>query len=132
MFKVSGATVYPVEVERGLASIPGVAQAFVVGVDTGGHLEVGAVVVGRDLEVTELWRAARQALSSFKVPTVWALLGSEAEIPRLASDKPDIGQLRHRLIQEGLRAAASLPIARHTRGSWMLVRRAALRCLLAL
>jgi acyl-CoA synthetase (AMP-forming)/AMP-acid ligase II len=107
MFKVSGATVYPLEVERGLLSLPGVAQAFVVGVDTGGRLEVGAVVVGQDLDVTELWRAARQALSSFKVPTVWAILGSEARIPRLASDKPDLGQLRHLLIREGRRAAVS-------------------------
>lgn len=105
MFKVSGATVFPIEVERGLRSIPGVAQALVTSVPSGGHLEVGAAVVGRDLDVTELSRAARAVLSSFKVPTVWLLLGRETEIPRLASDKPDPRELRRRLIQEGRRVS---------------------------
>jgi acyl-CoA synthetase (AMP-forming)/AMP-acid ligase II len=107
MFKVSGATVYPAEVEKGLLSIPGVAQAFVVGVNTGAQVEVGAAVLGPGLGVAELRRAAREALSSFKVPTLWLLLGSEADVPRLASDKPDVNELRDRLSRHGLRAPAA-------------------------
>jgi acyl-CoA synthetase (AMP-forming)/AMP-acid ligase II len=107
MFKVSGATVYPVEVERGLLALPGVLQAHVTSVPAGDHLEVGAAVVGPGLDVTELSQAARGVLSSFKVPTVWMLLDGEADIPRLASDKLDVRELRRRLADDGLRIPRS-------------------------
>ncbi len=66
MFKVSGATVYPSEVEQALRSIDGVQNAFVT--DVSGA--VGAVVIS-DEPVDHLRTAARKLLSSFKVPTVW-------------------------------------------------------------
>jgi acyl-CoA synthetase (AMP-forming)/AMP-acid ligase II len=107
MFKVSGATVYPAEVERGLLAIPGVTHALVTSVPAGDRLAVGAVVLSRTLDAAGLSRAAREVLSSFKVPTVWLLLGSEAEIPRLASDKPDVQALRDRLVAQGQTIARS-------------------------
>ena len=68
MFKVSGATVYPSEVEAALREIDGVRAAFVTEVDG----RVGAAVVGAT-SVDELRSEARKLLSSFKVPTVWLL-----------------------------------------------------------
>lgn len=66
MFKVSGATVYPSEVEQALRDIDGVQNAFVV-TDVSGA--VGAVVIA-DASVDHLRTGARKLLSSFKVPTV--------------------------------------------------------------
>ena len=77
MFKVSGATVYPSEVEQALRGIDGVENAFVT--DVAG--QVGAVVIA-DGGVDHLRAAARKLLSSFKVPTVWLLVDSDDAIPR--------------------------------------------------
>src|ERR1700753_316062 len=76
MFKVSGATVYPSEVERALRDIPGVDSAFVTNVPGAGGDRVGATVVCGDdaLGVEQLNGAARTRLSAFKVPTVWLVL----------------------------------------------------------
>src|SRR6516165_10344159 len=85
MFKVSGATVYPSEVEHALRTIDGVENAFVTEVSGA----VGAVVIsGANAE--HLRTAARKLLSSFKVPTVWKLVESDDDIPRGTTGKVDV------------------------------------------
>lgn len=90
MFKVSGATVYPSEIEAALRTIDGVDAAYVANTDG----RVGAVVVCTDAGVEELRAAARKVLSSFKVPTVWLLLESDDDVPRGTTGKVDIRRLR--------------------------------------
>jgi acyl-CoA synthetase (AMP-forming)/AMP-acid ligase II len=92
MFKVSGATVYPSEVEQALKTIDGVENALVT--DVSGA--VGAVVIG-DTTVEELRTAARKLLSSFKVPTVWLVVDSDDDIPRGTTGKVDVRRLREML-----------------------------------
>jgi acyl-CoA synthetase (AMP-forming)/AMP-acid ligase II len=92
MFKVSGATVYPSEVEQALRTVDGVDNAFVTEVSGA----VGAVVIG-DTTVEQLHAAARKRLSSFKVPTVWLLVDSDDDIPRGTTGKVDVHQLRQML-----------------------------------
>jgi acyl-CoA synthetase (AMP-forming)/AMP-acid ligase II len=89
MFKVSGATVYPSEVEQALRTTDGVDDAFVT--DVSGA--VGAVVIG-DTTVDHLLTAARKLLSSFKVPTVWLVVDSDEDIPRGTTGKVDARRLR--------------------------------------
>lgn len=89
MFKVSGATVYPSEVEQALRTIDGVENAFVTEVSGA----VGAVVVS-DLAVDDLRAAARKLLSAFKVPTVWHLVDSDDDVPRGTTGKVDVRRLR--------------------------------------
>lgn len=86
MFKVSGATVYPSEVERALRGIDGVRAAAVV--EVAGR--VGAAVV-TSLSVEELRAAARAAVSAFKVPTMWLRLDA---LPLGATGKVDKQALR--------------------------------------
>jgi acyl-CoA synthetase (AMP-forming)/AMP-acid ligase II len=98
MFKVSGATVYPSEVEQALRTIPGVDGAFVTNVPGAQGERVGAVVVcdiGRAPD--ELRAAARKTLSSFKVPALWLLVASGERIPRGATGKVDVRRLRDML-----------------------------------
>ncbi len=95
MFKVSGATVYPSEVEQALRTIDGVENAFVTDVDGA----VGAAVITRST-VEELRGQARNRLSAFKVPTVWLLVGSDDDIPRGTTGKVDARGLRA-LLREG-------------------------------
>ncbi len=92
MFKVSGATVYPSEVEQALRGIDGVQNAFVT--DVAG--QVGAVVIA-DGGVDHLRAAARKLLSSFKVPTVWLLVDSDDAIPRGGTGKVDVAALKKML-----------------------------------
>ncbi len=89
MFKVSGATVYPSEVEQALRTIDGIENAFVTEV----FGAVGAVVISRST-VDELDAAARQRLSSFKVPTVWLVVDGDDDVPRGATGKVDVRGLR--------------------------------------
>jgi acyl-CoA synthetase (AMP-forming)/AMP-acid ligase II len=92
MFKVSGASVYPSEVESALREIDGVRSAFVTEVNG----TVGAAVVG--IVDREALRAeARTRLSAFKVPTVWLLLDSVDDVPRGATGKVDVRRLREML-----------------------------------
>ncbi|MGO4443167.1 class I adenylate-forming enzyme family protein [Mycobacterium sp. 2YAF39] len=92
MFKVSGATVYPSEVEQALRTIDGVHGAFVTEVSG----TVGAVLIS-GLGVEDLRAAARKRLSAFKVPTVWLTVDSDDAIPRKATGKVDVGALREML-----------------------------------
>ena len=95
MFKVSGATVYPSEVEQALRTIDGVDNAFVTEVSG----TVGAVVIS-DSTVEHLRTAARKRLSSFKVPTVWLLLDSDEAVPRGTTGKVDVRRLRDMLREQ--------------------------------
>ena len=101
MFKVSGATVYPSEVEQAVRDIDGVTGAFVTNVPTGEGDRVGAVVVcdGERTSAATLRTTARTLLSSFKVPTVWLLLDSHDDVPRGATGKIDVRRLRDMLSQ---------------------------------
>jgi acyl-CoA synthetase (AMP-forming)/AMP-acid ligase II len=95
MFKVSGATVYPSEVEQALRTIDGVSGAFVTNVaGPEGDRVAAAVVCGPGTTIEMLRSAVRGVLSSFKVPTIWALLDSEDAVPRSATGKIDVGRLR--------------------------------------
>ena len=100
MFKVSGATVYPSEVEAALRRISGVRQAFVTAVpetDQGqGAHAVGALVV-TGLDLPELQAEARSTLSAFKVPRHWVVLDDAEQVPLLASGKIDKAALRRLL-----------------------------------
>jgi acyl-CoA synthetase (AMP-forming)/AMP-acid ligase II len=99
MFKVSGATVYPTEVEQALRDIDEVDNAFVTNLAGTQGDRVGAAVVC-DTAVTtaeKLRASARTVLSSFKVPTVWLLVDSDDTIPRGPTGKVDVRRLRELL-----------------------------------
>lgn len=99
MFKVSGATVYPSEVERALRTIDGVHGAFVTDVPgPTGHRVGAAVVCDRALTADQLHRSARKLLSAFKVPTVWLLMDSDGNVPRGGTGKVDVPRLREMLV----------------------------------
>lgn len=99
MFKVSGATVYPSEVERALRTIDGVDHAFVTSVPGAAGERVGAAVVCDDaLTRDQLHASARKLLSAFKVPSVWLLLDSDDDVPRGGTGKVDVRRLRQMLI----------------------------------
>lgn len=97
MFKVSGATVYPSEVESALRAIDGVDNAFVTNVPGAAGDRVGAAVVCRTLSAEQLRGSARTLLSPFKVPTVWLLLDADDDVPRGGTGKVDIRRLREML-----------------------------------
>ena len=101
MFKVSGATVYPSEVQHALRSIDGVANAYVTNVPGPRGDRVGALVVGSGVGFEQLRASARELLSSFKVPTVW-LLVSDDDVPRGATGKVDVAGLRAMLAERGV------------------------------
>jgi acyl-CoA synthetase (AMP-forming)/AMP-acid ligase II len=106
MFKVSGATVYPSEVEQALRSIDGVHGVFVTNVPGEGGDRVGAAVVCTPGITTAdaLRGAARTLVSSFKVPTVWLLWGSEDDVPRGSTGKVDVRRLREMLAGSTMKA----------------------------
>ena len=99
MFKVSGATVYPGEVERALRTIDGVHNAYVTNVPGAAGERVGAAVVCDGLTAEQLRGSARTVLSAFKVPTVWLLLDSDDGVPRGGTGKVDARVLREMLIE---------------------------------
>lgn len=78
-----GANVYPAEVERVLAEVPGVQACAVVGVpDERLGERVGAVIeptAGSDLDPTEIVAQCRVGLASFKVPERMAFVD---QLPR--------------------------------------------------
>ncbi|MGO9152367.1 class I adenylate-forming enzyme family protein [Mycobacterium sp.] len=98
MFKVSGATVYPSEVERALRTIEGVDNAYVTNVPGAAGECVGAAVVCRGLNAAQLRNCTRELLSAFKVPAVWLLLESDDDLPRGATGKVDTRRLRELLV----------------------------------
>jgi acyl-CoA synthetase (AMP-forming)/AMP-acid ligase II len=102
MVKVSGATVYPSEVEAALRSIGAVAQAHVTDVPGPGGVEVGAVVVTA-APPGEIVAAVRKRLSAFKVPTRWLLTQDPEVVPVSATGKPDKARLQALLQSRGQR-----------------------------
>ncbi|MGW6422354.1 AMP-binding protein [Nocardia sp. NPDC055053] len=95
MFKVSGATVYPSEVERALRGVDGVIDACVTDVAGEHGARVGALVVCDGATTPDtLRKQVRESLSAFKIPTVWVLADSPERIPRGATGKVDIRGLR--------------------------------------
>ncbi|UXA19614.1 class I adenylate-forming enzyme family protein [Mycobacterium sp. SMC-4] len=108
MFKVSGATVYPAEVEDALRSIDGVRAVAVTDVPGPDGPQVAALIAGNGT-VSSLRTAARKLLSSFKVPTVWKLIDDDTEIPRGATGKIDVTALRARLTSPGDSDDPALP-----------------------
>ncbi|MGF7235012.1 MAG: ANL family adenylate-forming protein, partial [Frankia sp.] len=103
MFKVKGATVYPIEVEAALRALPGVSDAFVTGVvDDEGTRRVAALVVAdAPNDQHDFAERVRSRLSSFKIPTRWLVLDDPHAVPRLASGKIDRRALRDLLGNEG-------------------------------
>jgi acyl-CoA synthetase (AMP-forming)/AMP-acid ligase II len=104
MFKVSGATVYPSEVEAGLRAIPGVAQVFVTDVaGAGGAPEVAALVVSKSADAATLAAAARERLSAFKLPALWLVVADPDAVPMSATGKVDKLALQALLGARGVR-----------------------------
>ncbi|MGW0176586.1 class I adenylate-forming enzyme family protein [Rhodococcus sp. NPDC003322] len=102
MFKVSGATVYPSEVQAALRTLPGVRAAFVTSLPgPAGDRVAVAVVGGPELTSETLRRGARALLSAFKVPSVWRIVHDDADIPRGATGKVDPSRLRELLADTG-------------------------------
>lgn len=103
MFKVKGATVYPDEVAAALREIAGVLEAHVTDVRRDdGPRQVGALVVG-DVTIDDLVTGARTRLSAFKVPTVWVVGETAADVPRTATAKVDKVALQTLLAASGRR-----------------------------
>lgn len=90
MLKTNGSNVSPAEVEMELQSLPGVHNAYVVGLpDSERGQLVAAAVVGRDdceLDLGAIEAELRKRLSSYKVPRAIVQL-RRAEVPLLASNK---------------------------------------------
>ncbi|MEM6108317.1 class I adenylate-forming enzyme family protein [Mycobacterium sp. 050272] len=89
LIKSAGANVSPLEVEAVIEEFDDVAQCVVVGVDDPERgEEVCAVVVAANakIDVPSLAARARNQLSSYKVPTRWAVATSD-QIPTLPSGK---------------------------------------------
>lgn len=99
MFKVNGASVYPSEVVAALQSLDGVQRAFVT--DVAGDRVAAFVVCDDGTSVDGLRTSARAVLSSFKVPTVWLVADSDADVPRGSSGKVDVRRLRVLLSEQG-------------------------------
>ena len=94
--KTAGANVAPAEVVAALRDLPGVAEAYVVGLpdETRGQVVAAAVVAadGAVLDGAELRRALRATLSAFKVPVHIVVMGAD-DIPWTASHKVRRGAL---------------------------------------
>lgn len=95
MFISGGFNVYPAEVERLLAEHPAVAQAAVIGVPDARMGEVGKAFVvlrrGATLTEAELSDWARGVMANYKVPRLFAFVGS---LPHNASGKVTKNELR--------------------------------------
>ncbi|MEV8508997.1 FadD3 family acyl-CoA ligase [Actinoplanes sp. NPDC051475] len=88
MFICGGFNVYPAEVERTLADLPGVAESAVIGVPDPRHGEVGKAYVvprpGHELSLDRVIEFCRDRLAGYKVPRTVEL---RTELPRNASGK---------------------------------------------
>lgn len=101
MFKVSGATVFPSEVEAALRDIEGVRAAYVTDVrDPDGTARVGALIASSQ-PLEWVTSEARNRLSAFKVPKLW-LLGEASDVPVTATSKVDKSALQELLRSKGI------------------------------
>jgi acyl-CoA synthetase (AMP-forming)/AMP-acid ligase II len=98
LIKTAGSNVSPAEVESVLDAMPGVLHSFVVGLPHPIRGQVVAAVIvpshGADLSSEAVMAQAKRNLSSFKVPTVVAVI-AESELPMLPTGKVD----RHGLVR---------------------------------
>lgn len=82
LFKIGGELVAPKQVEDVLTGIPGVAQAFVVGVPDERYGEVGHAWIvpdgSKELDPKELTRYCRDHLAPFKVPRAIHFIDTDA------------------------------------------------------
>lgn len=104
LIKTAGANVSPLEVEAVIEEFPDVAQCIVIGIDDPRRgEEVCAVVVAAKstIDISSLAARARSQLSTYKVPTRWAIATSD-QIPTLPSGKLDRQALRTMLINGAL------------------------------
>jgi acyl-CoA synthetase (AMP-forming)/AMP-acid ligase II len=92
LIKTAGSNVSPAEVESVLDAMPGVLHSFVVGLShpVRGQVVAAAIVPshGADLSTKAVIAHAKRNLSSFKVPTVVAVI-AEGELPMLPTGKVD-------------------------------------------
>src|SRR5262249_31131161 len=102
MFKVRGASVYPIEVEAALATLPMVERAFVIKIEHDLAPAVGAVVVpapdarcGGD----DLVAGGRARLSALQRPSRWRVIGAD-EVPTMPTGKVDQLALRRLLAND--------------------------------
>jgi acyl-CoA synthetase (AMP-forming)/AMP-acid ligase II len=89
LIKAAGANVSPLEVEAVVEQFPDVAQCVVVGVDDperGEQVCAAVVPAAGGIDVTSLAARTRDQLSSYKVPTRWAVVTAD-QLPVLASGK---------------------------------------------
>ena len=111
LIKTKGANVAPAEVEKAIMAHPGVALAFVFGVD---HADRGQDVValvavpGGDVQATldDLSTTLRDQLSSYKLPRHLFPIAPE-DVPYLTSQKPDrlrLAELASRLTADAERS----------------------------
>jgi acyl-CoA synthetase (AMP-forming)/AMP-acid ligase II len=104
LIKTAGANVSPLEVEAVIEEFSDVAQCIVVGIDDPQRgEEVCAVVVAANatIDISSLAARARNQLSTYKVPTRWAIATSD-QIPTLPSGKLNRKALRTMLIDDSL------------------------------
>jgi acyl-CoA synthetase (AMP-forming)/AMP-acid ligase II len=96
MIKTAGANVAPSEVVVALRQIPGVSEAYVLGLpDLVRGQSVAAVIIaekGSDLDAASLRQALRAHLSTFKVPSAFVFMDA-ADIPWTPSHKVKLGRL---------------------------------------
>jgi len=96
-----GQNVYPAEIERLIASLPGVAEAAVVGVPgPAGDERVWAFVEamqGADITAHDVLRHCRQSLEAFKIPEHVRIV---AELPRTGLGKVAKAELRAQVLAE--------------------------------
>jgi acyl-CoA synthetase (AMP-forming)/AMP-acid ligase II len=97
MIKTAGSNVSPAEVEATLREMPEVLHAFVIGLPHPvREQEVAAVVVlrkGVSLTPEEVGARARQAMSSYKAPTVIRIVPDD-QLPMFPTGKVDYVRLR--------------------------------------
>ncbi|KAA9162560.1 acyl--CoA ligase [Amycolatopsis acidicola] len=89
-----GINVYPAEIERVVASFPGVEETVAVGVAHERWGETVAVVVGGEVDLDELYAYAREHLADYKLPRY--LHRATEPLPRSMS-----GKLLRRVVRAG-------------------------------
>jgi acyl-coenzyme A synthetase/AMP-(fatty) acid ligase len=104
MVKVSGATVFPSEVEAALRAVEGVRQAYVTDVSIEGRTAVAALVVS-SLTLSVVVREVSSRLSAFKVPGVWLMTEAADLVPLSATSKVDKPALQALLVRDGIQPA---------------------------
>jgi acyl-CoA synthetase (AMP-forming)/AMP-acid ligase II len=97
MIKTAGANVSPAEVEQAITKVTGGAVAHVLAIPDPDRGQVVAAVVtldnGGDFDEAVLRRQLAAELSAYKIPRRFVAIPA-ADVPLLASGKPDVQQLK--------------------------------------